>query len=284
MRKTPVAARFMQQLIRVNDQMCYSALQQWEFQRTLEPLVSSRAADFTPAVFHSNPFAENIFRRIGELPVFLAESEQVALRMGVIAAAEYSIAYIEEVQAFRQKLVASAGDTIKNDAEEEQLLHKIEAWSGNAPVSGYFRTLGYLRLLRNHYAHINEKPHQAFKTYIGSFGTPLNRFWDNGVTDVHGIDFRTLPKTALTPKLIFGIMNIARVSIQHIDDMVARTLTLADAVRWQVEKILQSANNRQLPVERLASKIRARLEMDWKIESGLSEIIREIAAISSHRV
>jgi hypothetical protein len=217
MRKTPVAARFMQQLIKVNDQICFSALQQWEFQRTLVPLVANHASDFTPAIFRLNPFANSIFRRVGELPAFLADSEQVALRMGVISAAEHALAYIDEVQKIRELLIANEGASIEDDAEEEQLRRKIQAWSCSAPIAGYFRTLGYLRLLRNHYAHVNEKPHAALKTFIGSHGTPLNRFWDNGVTDVHGMDFRALPTIALTPKLAFGIMNVARLSIQHID-------------------------------------------------------------------
>ena len=126
----------------------------------------------------------------------------MALRMGVIASVEHSLAYVEEVQAFRQALVNSEGDDVKDDAEEEQFRLKIERWSGRSPPSGYFRTLGYLRLLRNHYAHVNDTPHPSFKTYVRSYGTPLNKFWNNGVTDVHGIDFRTLAT------ITFGLFRI----------------------------------------------------------------------------
>jgi hypothetical protein len=41
-----------------------------------------------------------------------------------------------------QALVKSEGDEIKDDAEEKQLRLKIERWSGQSPVPGYFWTLG----------------------------------------------------------------------------------------------------------------------------------------------
>jgi hypothetical protein len=102
MKKTPAAARFIRQLIKVNDQVCFSALRQWEFEQALAPLVISRPADFTAAVFSANPSAGSIYRKIGDLPAFSQEAEQVALRTGVIAAVEYSLAYLEEVQTLRQ--------------------------------------------------------------------------------------------------------------------------------------------------------------------------------------
>ena len=279
MKKTPVSTRFTRQFIKVNDQVCFSALRQWEFEQTLAPLLINQPGEFTPAVFSANPFAESIYRRIGELPAFSQEAEQVALRMGVIASIEHSLAYIEEVQTFRQSLVPSESDEIKDDAEEEQLRRKIERWSGTSPPSGYFRTIGYFRLLRNHYAHVNESPHPAFKTYIKSYGTLLNRFWNNGVTDIHGIDFRTLATTMLTPDLAFGFMNVLRVSLRHIDELVSDTLSLTDAVRFILNEIYQSPRNRQLRTGRIASKVRARLRSEWNIELSRAVVADEIENI-----
>jgi hypothetical protein len=273
----------MRQLIKVNDQVCFAALRQWEFEQTLAPLLVNRPGEFTAAVFEANPFAENIFRRIDELPAFSQEAEQVALRMGVIASVEHSLAYIEDVQTFRQALVNSQGDDIRDDADEEQLRLKIERWSGKLPPSGYFRTLGYLRLLRNHYAHVNDSPHPAFKTYVRSHGTPLNKFWNNGVTNVHGIDFRTLATITLTPDLAFGIMNVLRVSLRHIDDLVSDTLTLTDAVRFVRDIIYQSPRSQGLRTDRIASKIRARLRSDWNIEVNRAAITNEIENIIALR-
>ncbi len=276
MKKTPAAARFTEQLIKVNDQLCFSALRQWEFEQALAPLVVTRPADFTPAVFSANPFAGNIYRKIGELPAFLQEAEQVALRMGVIAGVEHSLAYLEEVQTLRQSLVKSDGDGIKDDAEEEQLRLKIERWSGTPPPAGHFRTLGYLRLLRNRYAHVNDKPSGPFKTYVRLHGTKLNKFWNNDVTDLHRIDFRTLAAVALTPDLVFGIMNVMRVSLRHVDCLVADTLTLTDAVRYLLDEIFRSPKNNRIAIERIASKVKHRLRMEWNIYVSLPIVAEEV--------
>lgn len=57
MQKTPVTSRFPQRLIYVGDQICFSALRQWEFDRTLAGAAAQSPADFTPSVFASNPFS-----------------------------------------------------------------------------------------------------------------------------------------------------------------------------------------------------------------------------------
>jgi hypothetical protein len=283
MKKTPVSARFTKQLIKVNDQVRFSALRQWEFEQTLAPLLINRAADFTPAVFPANPFSQGIYRKIGDLPAFSDEAEQVALRMGVIASVEYTLAYLEEVQTFRQSLGMSEGDEIEADAEEEQLRLKVEWWSGKPSVQEHFRTLGYLRLLRNHYAHMNDAPHPSFKTYIRSQGTPLNRFWNNITIDLHGIDFRTLATVQLTPNLTFGIMNVLRACLRYIDELVANTLGLADIIQFIMDQMFRSPRNRQLRIDRISSKVRTRLRMDWNMDVSVPDVSKEVEQIMAAR-
>ena len=262
----------------MNDQVCFAAFQQWEFTQELSPLVDSSPKRFTTDVFTSNPFAKTIYRRVGELPAFAKEAEEITLQMGVIAAVEYVLAYMEELQLLRERLVPDNAVPIRDDAEEEQLRLKISRWRGSSPTAGYFRTLGYFRLLRNHYAHVNVTPTSAFKAYVRSYGAPLNAFWNNGVTDVHGIDFRTLPATGLTPDLAFGAMNLLRVCVQHVDEMVAETLSLADAVRWIVGDIRRA---RQLSIGRLVSKVAARLRMEWNIEEALPTVMKQVEDVIS---
>lgn len=281
MKKTPIGGRFTKQLIRVNDQVCFAALQQWEFNRQLKTLVDNSPNEFTTDVFDKNPFANAIYRRLGELLEFAKGAEEIALQMGIIAAVEYVLSHLEEVQALREGLVPEGEESIKDDAEEEQLRLKISRWRGGPPTSGYFRTLGYFRLLRNNYAHVHETPTSAFTTYIRSYGTPLNTFWDNGVTDIHGINFRTLAETILTPDLAFGVMNLLRVCVQHIDGMVAETLSSDDVVRWLVLKIREAPKDRHLPVDRLSSKVAVRLRMEWNIELPLPMVVRQVEDVIS---
>lgn len=272
MRKTPLSHRFTQQLNRVNDQICFAALQQWDFASRLEPLVVSRPKDFSTDVFPINPYAEAIYRRVSELADLSGDAEVIALQMGVVASVEHLLAYLEEVQTFRESLIADDGEAIRDDAEEEQLRLKITRWQGSEPTSQYFRTLGYFRHLRNHYAHVNPKPVSAFATYIRSHGTPLNTFWNNGVTDVHGVDFKTLANSSLTPELAFGVMNLLRVCLRHVDEIVAETLTLADAVRWIVQQIRNVPRNRTMDARRLESKVTVRLKMEWNLEADSSKV------------
>lgn len=68
MKRTPLGSRFTKQLIRVNDQVCFAALQQWEFTQHLDLLASASPKEFTTAAFTTNPFAKNIYRRLSLPP------------------------------------------------------------------------------------------------------------------------------------------------------------------------------------------------------------------------
>ncbi|MBD3625685.1 MAG: hypothetical protein HUJ24_09980 [Rhodobacteraceae bacterium] len=281
MKKTPLGTRFTRQLIRVNDQICFAALQQWDSAKRLEALAKEHPTAFSTEVFEDNPYANSIYRRVKELPELSRDAQAVALQAGVVASVEYVLAYMQDVQDLREGLVAETEEPIHEDAEEEQLRQKIERWRGKPPTGNYFRTLGYFRHLRNHYAHVNEKPTQAFQTYIRSYGTPLNTFWDNGVTALHGVDFKSLATTDLTPDLAFGIMNLLRVCLRHVDDMVTDTLSLADIVRCTVMQIRLKPHNRDLPRARLVSKVTTRLKMDWGREGALIQVEKAIEAVLS---
>lgn len=280
-RKTPLGGRFTRQLIRVNDQLCFAALQQSEFLKQLEPLAQARGKEFTTDVFPDNPYAETIHRRLDDIKQFSKEAEQIALQMGIIAAVEYVLVYMDEVTRLRETLHPQAGPHIHHEAEEEKLRLKVERWSTsvgrtNAVKVDYFRTLGYFRLLRNHYAHVNEAPSHAFSDHIRLQGTLLNSFWKKQITDVRGIDFKTLAKKDLTPDLAFGVMNLLRVCVQLIDQMVANTLLLTEVIEWTVREIWIDAKNRKLSTERFSSKVATRLRMDWNVVVSASGITAQV--------
>ena len=281
MRKTPLAARFTKQLIRVNDQICFAALQQWDSAKRLEAFAKDIPEVFSTEIFDSNPYAKSIHRRAQELPGLSRDAQAVALQAGVVASVEHVLAYIQDVQDLREELIPETGEPIHEDADEEQLRRKIERWQGNPPAINYFRTLGYFRYLRNHYAHVNDKPTHAFQTYVRSYGTPLNAFWDNGVTNLHGLEFKSLVTTDLTPELGFGIMNLLRVCLRQIDEMVAESVSLSDTVRWTVMQIQLERNNRYLARPRLVSKVTMRVKMDWGLERDAFQIEETIENVLS---
>lgn len=279
MRKTPLASRFIKQINRVNDQICFSALQQWDSKIRLDTIAKDHADAFSTEVFKNNPYAKRIHRRVTELPELSHDAQAVALQTGVVASVEHVLAYMQEAQDFREGLVAETGAPIREDAEEEQLRQKIELWRGAPPASSYFRTLGCFRHLRNHYAHVNEKPTQAFLSYIKSYGAPLNTFWGKRVIDIHGVDFKSLPTTALTPELAFGMMNLLRVCLSEVDQMIADSLPNADKVKWIVMEIRLKPGNRDLERARLVRKVITRLKIDWGQEVDESQVERAIEGI-----
>jgi hypothetical protein len=122
---------------------------------------------------------------------------------------------------------------------------------------------------------------QAFKSYVRSHGSPLNTFWKNGRTNVHRIDFRTLHSIKLVPDLAFGIMNLLRVSVQHIDHMIAETLSVTDVVRWTVLQIRAVPQARQLALDRLSSKVQKRLKMEWGIDESLGAVLNSVRVVTS---
>jgi hypothetical protein len=272
MQKTPVAARFLQRLVAAGDLICFSAFRQWEFDRTLASLASRRPNEFTPAVFTANPLSKKINRRMVELPSFSNDAEQIALRMSVIASVEHVLAYLDEVQTFRALLSPTEADQLTHDAEEEQLRLKIEAWSGTKQVRSYFYTIGLLRVLRNHYAHLNAAPHQALKAYVSAQGTPLNRFWAKTPLDLHGLDFRTIATVPLTFELAIAIVNLLRVSMMNIDPMIAHTLAIEDAAAWLLSEALKRPRSGAASDEQLASKVRQKLRMEFGYSCATAQI------------
>lgn len=278
-KKTPIGARYVQRVNEVNDQLCFAALQQWELERRLAEVIAIRSSDYTHQIFPDNPFAMRIHRQMQDLPRFVNGTKQIALRMGVIAAVEHFLAYLEDVQLFRSKLRPSAVDTILDDAEEEQLRKKIKAWAGSSPPPEYFLTFGYLRLLRNHYAHVNDAPHTSLDTYIRTKGTILNRFWKKRGTALQQLDFKTVATSPLTPEIAFEIINVLRISLVEVDRMVAETCGLQEIVLNVLQDKKQKRLNPQIPRERLSSKVRGRISSDWGWDVSLSEVTRAIAGL-----
>ena len=75
-------------------------------------------------------------------------------------------------------------------------------------------------------------------------------------------------------------MNLLRVCVQLIDQMVANTLSLAEVIEWEVREIFTDSKNRKLSVERLSSKVSNRLRMNWGtrvLASGIAAQVQQAA-------
>lgn len=263
MEKTPIRSKFVKRLVRINDQLCFGALGRHELGITLAGLAKSAPDDFTTTVFPTNPFAHRIYRKMKDIPALAAGSAQIGFQMAIVAGVEHALAYVEEIEDFRALVCPSPADTIGLKAAEDQLYAKMTAWTGAPPIVGPYRTLGYLRLLRNHYAHVNDMPTQAFASYLATHSHHLQQFWTNGITDLGKLKFRTLPNGPLTPENAFAVMNLLRVMIEKIDREFIATLVLGDIVDVVTAEVFARVGpNDRLP-EPLTRKVTAALDMGY---------------------
>lgn len=270
--KTPIRAKFVSRLEKINDQLCYTAFARHELDIVLTSHAAASADKFTTAVFPANPYADRIFRKLKDLPAFGAASKEIELQMVVIAAVEHALAYASEIESFRRLTSPTATDDIAIEAAEDQLFEKVSQWAGSTPPRGDFRTLGYLRLLRNHYAHVNDVPSSAFSAYIATHAHHLQRFWNNGVTQLAGLRFKTLPDAPLTSEIAFAIMNLVRVVIEHIDFVFASTLQLDRVVFQIAAELLDTVKGHDRSAARLAPKVRFVLEHGYGVKQDTAQI------------
>ena len=283
MEKTPIRTRFVKQLIRVNDQLCFAALGRHEFGRTLGELVRASPKEFTTAAFADNPYAKRLYRQMADMPEFAMKSEQTELQMGVIAGVEYALAYVDEVEAFRRSARPSDADLISTDAPEDQLFAKMTRWLGREPEKETYRSLGYLRLLRNQYAHVNDDPSPAFARYVAKHAHHLQRYWDNGITDLGAVSFRSLPRDALTAECAFAIMNLLRVSVEKIDCDFASTLELDDILNFVVAEAFEGAAHHDRAPERLAHRVRSDLNLRYGARFDVTRVRIGVETFLSQR-
>ncbi|MDY7523132.1 hypothetical protein [Sphingomonas sp. 10B4] len=283
MNKTPIRTKFVKRLVLINDQLCFAALGGHELGMTLSALAGASPDGFTTSVFPANPYARRIYRQMKDLPAFAMASEQIELQMGVVTGVEHALAYVEEIESFRAVVHASPADGIAVKAAEDQLLAKMTEWSTSAPVTGNYRTLGYLRLLRNHYAHVNEEPTSAFAAYLANHSHHLQRFWTNGITDLGGVQFRTLPDGPLTPDNAFALMNVLRVMIEKIDQEFVATLTLADVIWVVAAEVFDRVKGNDRNPEPFARKVRAALREGYGEKFATMLVRRGIDGYLSHR-
>lgn len=256
MDRTPIGKKFIEELIKVNDQLCYSALLHHEFEGATLDHAKSSPDEFTSSIFPSNPFSERLYRRAKDLPAFSLQSRTTGFRMAVIVGYEHVLAYLEEAQAFRARRKPSPEDSIYDDAPEDQIFNKLTNWLPQSPNKGYFTTLGYFRHMRNTFAHGHVGPSKEFSAFAAQHSHSLRKFWSNGVTDLGGFDFKSAQSKTLSADTAFAIMNLFRICLREIDSLLASTLSLEDVLGPTVGGIIERKLQKccELVINQLTSK------------------------------
>jgi hypothetical protein len=263
MDRTPIGRKFIHELIKVNDQLCYSALLHHEFEVLASHHAKSSPNDFTVSIFPTNPFSKRINRRANDLPTFGSQSRITGFRMAVIVGYELVLAYLEEIQEFRARSKPTPEDSIQEDAPEDQVFNKLAKWLPQSPNKGYFSTLGYFRHMRNSFAHGHEGPSKAFAAFAARYSHLLNRFWSNGITELNGLDFKSAISKELSAETAFAIMNLFRVLLREVDAMFASTLSLEDVLGSTVAEVVTRKPELKRNPSKAVSKVRAIIKFDY---------------------
>lgn len=276
MRRTPILRRYEHALARVNDQLCFSALASHELSKTIKSVLASKGETFTIEAFPENPNTERLNRRVKDLPVFASEADVTAYRMGVVTGYEHLAAYLEDALDYRKAIQPSPQDQLKKDELEQKVAQRLNGWSPGAAKLGYFRTVGYLRHLRNSFAHAHESPSDELVSYAAAHAYALNKFWDNGRTDIGDIDFLTLPSNDITAEVAFALMNLTRICLREIDRIIAGTLTNDAVLEFVLEAAWKQQAHTRMDAARLAAKARGLIESEFG-ERLSKEIVIEAA-------
>jgi hypothetical protein len=146
------------------------------------------------------------------------------------------------------------------------------------PKKGYFTTVGYCTNMRNSFAHAYDNASKELTQFAANNGHELNKFWDNGKTDLRGLDFKKAAKTELTPDMAFTFMNLLRICLDEIDEKFAASLSLDDVLRFVVNEIVKGKPDlRRLPTK-VASKARIVIKMNYGETLPLSVLQQKIEA------
>ncbi|WP_134082375.1 hypothetical protein [Thiohalophilus thiocyanatoxydans] len=175
--KTPILRKYEARLAEVNDQLIYFLFSDAEVEAHLEKNTKNNEDKYTTDIFPDNQFSERLHIKASALTEFRRKSFNTLVGVSLISAVEYLLYYIEEIEDYRASVLPSLHDSINDDKPEQQLASKIKAWGGNEIHSAIIKTIKYLRLRRNHIAHLGEEMTQDFSSLIKNDANHLNGYW-----------------------------------------------------------------------------------------------------------
>lgn len=236
MPKTPIRNPYMKQLAAVNDQLCYYLFADKEVQRRLEGVPRSKAQLPTTDVFPDNEFSPRIRVNLGELESFRAGNRNSNCGLSFAMGTEYLMDYMADVQGLRRAISPSGYDQISADAEEEQLLKKLEKWGSSEVDVEIFVTARYLRLRRNHFIHNRSELSPGLTKFIRYESKPIDKFWRER-TDLDGLDFSKHDVRTFAVQETLTLMKLLRVCLEEVDAAVASTLDYGDIVKFEARSL-----------------------------------------------
>jgi hypothetical protein len=278
--KTPLAGRFLEKLDGINDQLCFSAFAAEVVAAEVRPLAAAQPDAFTTEIFHGNPHASRIHRRLADLPAFQADAISQACANSLQTGSEHLQAYFDEVRKLGVHLLGGEVGVRNDEGDDERLERQFQAW--RAPYPGEISaTAIYLRRRRNHLVHLHDEPASEMRNFLGSGAPKLTKFWAKRPTDLMGFDFSNRALDRFRIEDGYAAMNLLRICLREVDAALAAVLPIEGLARQASIDILARDRRLRGSPSALARKLRATLQMEYGAqvsEQTSEQIAAEVSA------
>lgn len=270
--KTPILQKYESRLVEVNDQLCYFLFSDAEVEAHLAKNTSEIATKFTTDIFPDNRFSERLHIKVSTLSIFRKQALNTLVGVSLIAAVEYMLYYIEEIESYRASVLPSVHDSLRNDKPEEQLANKLKEWLGKAPDRAIIKTIKYLRLRRNHIAHLSEEMSQDFNSLVKNDAHHLNSYWKSKKTEIYDFDFSNPNFSSFSENEALALINLTRVCLKIIDEKILSTITIPEIAQYEIVEFLENKAFNKLAISKRSSKFRGALKRKYGVSIGCNEM------------
>lgn len=255
--------KFESKLEDMNDQLCYFLFSDNEVNSVLSKLEQGTSGAYTTEVFPENNFSERLHIKIEALPAFRTKAFHTLVSMSVIASVEYLLSYIGEIEEFRARVMPSVHDGVNNEKSEEQLRLKLKKWLGKEPESALIKTIAYLRLRRNHIAHVQEVANDAYSSLLKNDSNQLNTYWAKQSTELNGFDFSKKSFSEFEVNEVFALINLSRVCMRSVDSLILSTIPEENIAGYELPNFLSDKKLKNLTIEVKSRKFNTFLQHQY---------------------
>ncbi len=265
MRKTPIKNLYLDRLAKVNDQLCYFHFADEELRQGLDR-VQHDASAMTTDAFPRNEYAKRIHVRFDSLLDFSNRARAVSAGTSITLGVEHLLSYISDMVQLKHEISRVPAVHNDTDSPEDYLAKSLQAWGVAMvnPITGFIKTIKYLRIRRNHIAHARIRPTNRCRQFIRQHSHELNRFW-NERTAMDGLDFASEDISSFSEPEAYTCMKLLRVCVEEIDLVVASTFDESDLVRYlKREALVRDARIADRP-KIIVRKVCRRLDQDFGV-------------------
>lgn len=235
MKRTPLTSKYVQELAKINDRLCFYEFTRSEIENAVTPHLPSKNESFLPTVFACNPSAARINVKLGSLPKFMREHDEFTL--GSYVSTSYEMASHYTAAALKLLLVTNGllePKPPKRAGPETVYRQALADLGFTIPDQEVHDALSFIRLRRNHFVHLNKLPSPLFIQFCSAVGVALNKYWQNARG---ALDFTVATAGPISEVEAIAMIKILRICVDALDTHLAGILNVAALGRSVAEEI-----------------------------------------------